>query len=448
MTPVIYSLPYDPTGDNPRNRVIREYHSLEEQIGMDYRVLTLDHGHFFVKDVELTDETGYNLKEEDFQCTAINAAATMDTGQEVAAIIIIVNPDVGSHIYVNASMVGGTYCSLTDAIAQSTLGLLNPTRLPTWRNVTGKPDKFDVSGHLHAMWELYGFEGMCEAIERLIRIKMQMAKAAYEVIYEEARSRVDYLEWVYEQLQEDLRRHIATQNAHRTTSTHIQLEKILNAPPITYEQSTTLGFNDAHNYLTVQGYKNMIQTNFIPMLQRHINDTNNPHRVNYTQLGVPSKNQIDVGLASKLTRGVTASSTHRVGGLSYANFYKRMREDLDAKWITSGIVPIRRLVKSVGGHLSGVTANNNTIIVPVTIRNYMPQRIRVVYVTGVSSSTAASTLGRTFTDNVITPIGSVGLCMVSYYYHRSGGGNGTGYYHDWRRLRAYIKTGTSSWSLL
>lgn len=446
MTPVIYSLPYDPQADNPRNRVLREYHDLSEQVGLDYRVITLDHGHFFVKHLEIVDDTGYELADADFQCVMVNAEATMATGQEVAAVVVIVNPNVSHKVFINASMVGGVYCNLTPTIAQASLGLLNPTRFPTWRNVENKPDKFDVGGHLHAMWELYGFEGMCNALDRIVQLKLLAARKRYEQIRDAHGAQLNALRDDNTTLNQQLAEHIAQPNPHDTTKTHVGLEHLANYRPINSSEAQTLGYNSNQRYLVVGKYREMIQTNFTPDLEQHVNDTNNPHRLTPAQVQTLSKAAIDSALNAKLTRGDNAVSSRRFEGRLYPAMYTYMRSNLPADYVTSGTFNIRRLVSSPGNTQSAVVGNNQTTNVYNLIRDHLTPNTRIVYLTGADGQDVPAVLLSTFANNVEYPVGTLALTMISYY-RQSYYGNGTNTY-NWSRLRVYIKATTSSWQVL
>lgn len=446
MTPVIYSLPYDPQADNPRNRVLREYHDLTEQVGLDYRVITLNHGHFFVKNLEIVDDTGYELAEADFQCVMVNAEATMATGQEVAAVVVIVNPNVSHKVFVNASMVGGIYCNLTPAIAQASLGLLNPTRFPTWRNVENKPDKFDVGGHLHAMWELYGFEGMCNALERIVELKLLATRKRYEELRDALAQRLDKLREENTELNRQLAEHIAQPNPHSTTKTHIGLSNLANYRPINTAEATTPGYNSNQRYLVVGGYRNMIQTNFTPDLEQHINDTNNPHRLTPDQVQTLSRAVIDSALDAKLTRGDNAVSSQRFEGRLYPAMYSYMRNNLPADYVTSGTFNISRLVGTPGNNQTAVVGNNQVTDVHTLIRNHITPNTRIVYLTGADGQNVPAVLLNTFANNTEFPVGTLALTMISYY-QQVGYGNGA-YTYTWNRLRVYIKASTTSWQIL
>lgn len=447
MTPIIYSLPYDAVGSLARNRVIHEYHDLTAQAGLQYRTFVLDHGYFYTDNVEIKDASGYNLLEDDFQCLVMSKEATLDTGLPTAAVVVILNPRVGHEVYINASMVGGPYCNINPAIAEMAAGLLNPTRKPTWRNIKNKPDKFEVGGHLHAMWELYGFEGYCNAIDRITDARMVISAKAYQTIREEYDIRMDGLELNLEQLMEDLRLHIAETNPHDVTVEQIALEKVQNYPIISVSEANQLGFSSLQRYLVPGRYKLVIDVNFTNFLTSHITNINNPHGVTAAQAGTRTIPETIVELNKKLGLYETAASANRVANNAYAAFYNLMRSNLNASEITTGIVNIQRICATAGiGADHGIIGNNQAVLLESAIVPLVKKGTKIVYLSGANGQNVAAVLANTYADISQYPVGTIALVMIRYYSNGSYG-NGALIYDLWR-LRAYTKVNSTAWSII
>jgi hypothetical protein len=382
MTPVIYALPFDPTRLLARNRVLREYHDLSLQAGLTYRTLVLNHGYFYTEHVEVMDSAGFVLTaDEDFQCVAISAEGGVETGFEMAAVIVITNPRVTQDVYVNASMVGGKYCDVTPAIADMSAGLLNPTRNPTWRNITGKPDEFEVGGHLHAMWELYGFEGFCTAIDRITIAKLAVSARTYQQVQIEYGAKMDILDDALSLLLLQLAEHLAAKNPHKVTKTQAGLSDVQNYSVVTSTEATTKGFTSASRYLTVQRFKQMLDVNAINDINAHINNTNNPHGVTAAQAGTLTTNEAEVQLSSRLDKTAKAISTYKLQGYDWNNLYNYTRTGLNGALITQGIVNMRRIVASQwpGGFCAKLTGS--CIATPPDGNSYMYEPISYTNVT-------------------------------------------------------------------
>lgn len=376
MTPVIYALPFDPTRLLPRNRVLREYHDLSRQAGLAYRTLVLNHGFFYTEHVEITDSAGFELtQDEDYQCVAMSAQGAVKTGFEVAAVIVITNPRVTQEVFVNASMVGGEFCDVTPAIADMSAGLLNPTRNPTWRNIDGKPDEFEVGGHLHAFWELYGFEGFCEAIDRITIAKLAVSARTYQQVQTEYDAKMDILDDAMDLLMQQLAEHLLAKNPHRVTKAQVGLSDVQNFSVITAAEAGTKGFSSPSRYLTVNRFKAMLDVNVLTDMTQHINNTNNPHGVTAAQAGTLTIDESEVALGTRLDKTAKAISTYKLQGYDWNNLYNYTRTNLNGALITYGIVSMKRIVASAwpGGFCAKL--NGSCVSVPSHGNSYMYEPI-------------------------------------------------------------------------
>lgn len=348
MIPVIFALPFDPTGSLARNRVLREYHSLSNQAGLKYRTLVLDNGYFYTEGVEIEDSAGFVLEvDKDFQCIGLSTDVdAMKTGKEICSVIVILNPRVTQDIFVNASMVGGKFCKVSPSIADMSAGLLNPTRNPTYKNIAGKPDEFEVGGHLHAMWELYGFEDFVESVDRITTAKAAQSATTYNNTVASYQSTMDVLGVQFDDLLNQLAIHINAANPHAVTKAQVGLSDVQNYPIVSSTEATTRGFNSNQRYLTVQRFKQMIDTNFVTDLTTHINRTDNPHKVTVAQAGTYTIQQSEGFLDQRLDLNATAVSTYKLEGYDYPALYNHTRTNLNANNITQGVVNIQRIVDS------------------------------------------------------------------------------------------------------
>jgi hypothetical protein len=448
MTPVIFALPFDSTRKLPRNRVLREYHDLSKQAGLTYRTFVLDHGYFYTEHLEISDSAGYELvPEEDFQCIAVSAKAQTLTGFEVCSVIVILNPRVTQDVFVNASMVGGEFCDVTPAIADMSAGLLNPTRNPTYRNITGKPDEFEVGGHLHAFWELYGFEGFCEAIDRITIAKLAVSARTYGVIGDDYDAKMARLDAELTALLAQLAVHLATVNPHKVTQTQVGLSDVQNFPVITATEASTLGFNSAQRYLTVQRFKTMLDVNFVNDLNAHINNNNNPHQVTAAQADTYTIPETEVGLGYRLDKTATAISTYKLQGYDWNNLYNYTRSGLNGGIITSGVVSMQRIV-AAGGLTSEhiVVGDNQVINIRDALNLFARKGTKMVYLQGANGADVGGILANTYADSVNYPAGTLALIMT-YYGGWWDYGNANESRQAWR-LQCWVKVDTYNWQAL
>jgi hypothetical protein len=448
MTPVIFALPFDSTRRLPRNRVQREYHDLRNQAGLTYRTLVLDNGHFYTDQLEIEDSTGYDLvPDEDFQMVGLSAEATAETGYEACSVIVILNPRVSAEVFVNASMVGGKYCDLIPAIASMSAGLLNPTRTPTWRNIEGKPDEFEVGGHLHAMWELYGFEGMVEAINRITVAKLAISARTYQQIQLGYDNQMDILNAEFDNLMLQLQQHLAADNPHRLTAAQVSLGTVENYSIVTSAEATTLGFNSKQRYLTVQRFKQMLDVNFLTDFNTHVARTDNPHRVTASQADTYTIPEIEGGLADRLDKGATAVSTYRLESSDWSQLMNYTKTNLNANNLTSGRIDTRRL--TLAGGLSAVhalTGDNQVVDLAAVINAYARRGTELAYLQGANGANIAAILQATMASTQIWPPGALCLVMIYYDGHWDAGNAAEGR-SAWR-LQCWVKVDTVNWQPL
>jgi len=359
MTPAIYALPFDATRTLPRNRMLREYHDLSDQANLPYRVLVLDHGYFYTHEMEIEDSMGFKLTQEvDYQCVGASAEAMKLTGFEVCSVVVILNPRVFDQVYVTASMVGGIYCDVTPALANISAGTVN-NRNPIYKDITNKPDAFEVGGHLHAMWELYGFQGQCAAIDRIRMARLAGSARKYNDILDDFNKRIDDLLRELNSSLGGLDDHLRASNPHRVTPAQIGLSDLANYPIITEAEANTPGFNSPQRYLTVGRYRQMLQVGITDEINNHVNDDNNPHKVTGAQIGTLSKAEFDAAATLRLNKSGRVKTTRKVLGYDWNSLYTYSRAGLSANQITEGIVDMRRLVNGAwpGGYCFKLTGS-------------------------------------------------------------------------------------------
>lgn len=448
MTPVIYALPFDPTGLLQRNRVLREYHNLSNQASLTYRTFVLDHGYFYTDNLEVEDSSGFLMTPDvDFQCIGVSSEATALTGKEVCSVIVILNPQITNEIFVNASMVGGEYCDVLPAIADMSAGLLNPTRNPTYRNIEGKPDTFEVGGHMHAMWELYGFEGMVDTLDRITGAKLSISARTYEATRLNFDTQMDVLDVDYNLLLLLLQQHLEASNPHQVTKTQVALNFVENYPVVSSIEAGTRGFNSKQRYLTVQRFKQMLDVNFIADLLTHTGLTNNPHHVTAAQANTLTIPEVEALLTQKLDKTALAVSTNRLEGSNWATLLNFVTTNMNAAQILSGQVNPERLTLNPNRfNFVGLVGNNQAVNLIDEISARAKRGTEIAYLQAAYGKNIAATLATTYSDTVIWPAGALAFVMM-YYNGGWGYGNTSESRSAWR-LQCWVKVDAVNWQSL
>lgn len=182
MPPVIVRYPLDPTGVNPDNLVIGEEHVLSSRLT---RSIAPIYGAYYAESMVLTDKaTNLQLvRNQQWFPAELYEVPTALYGKEVFALVIITDPSVSNTVTINYQAVGGEYGSSEEAIINLIETIELDNRPVTWPNVLLKPSEYPPSLHLHDIGDVYGFEYLVHALNR-IRMAVEYGDlASHEQIY-------------------------------------------------------------------------------------------------------------------------------------------------------------------------------------------------------------------------------------------------------------------------
>lgn len=158
----------DKTGQNPNNAVFGEIHTLTV---LSKRALSPIYGPFFTEEAHfsLYDDISNRqlVRGQDFLFVEILQEATMRFGKEIAQLIIITNSEVSNRVRVNYQVLGGLYQKTTDGLVNLYNTFLADDRAVDWLNVLNKPYEYPPSLHRHMLEDVYGFEPVVIALERI-----------------------------------------------------------------------------------------------------------------------------------------------------------------------------------------------------------------------------------------------------------------------------------------
>lgn len=342
MIPVLQALPFDKTAKSPNNRTKGEVHDLSPQYDLPYRIVVMEKGYFYTDDLYVIDNRGRVLKEDiDYQCLLMEPELSAKLGKAACAILVVTNPDVGNFLYVEAQMVGGRYCSLNTAILEQAANVIRSTnRKVLWRNLKDKPSSYRSNGHLHALWELFGFAPQTAILHRMTTAFNKMTKKEFDNLYAEFDIKFAAVKTDLNDIETRLTTHINDQNdPHDVTALQVQLELVYNASPATLAQAQTASGTVMNAYATPLRAAQSIATNFAPNLKSHIDDLNNPHQDTAAKLGTLTNIEMNQVANQYYNRGDTATFSTGLGGVPFATHYAQVRTNLPVWAITTGIFP-------------------------------------------------------------------------------------------------------------
>ena len=264
---MVIRYPLDETGTSPDNLVLNEPHELGSR---QVRCIALHYGAFFTESLRVRDAaTGQPLNSTQYYPAELYAVPTALYGKEICAIIVITDPTVSGNVLVDYQVLGGYYGASTQAIIQQLENLNLDDRPVSWPNIIDKPSEFPPTWHYHDAGDIFGFEFVVQALDRIRDAILMGDKASHDEIYRYIDRMYDELVDLIDRQGDALRAHIADKNnPHQTTPGKIgayttqqvdsliaSLRSELNTVVITVGAGTTLSSRSAYNrrYIGVSG---------------------------------------------------------------------------------------------------------------------------------------------------------------------------------------------------
>lgn len=465
MNPLLHALPFDPHGTSVNNRTTGELHDLNRQSRSPYRVIVMEKGHFFKNDLVVREATGRELKiDVDFQLTAVNAEASHITGQTVCAVLVVTNPKVKALISIDAQMVGGKYTAVDSAIGAMAEGVINNTRSVWWKNVEGKPDAFTPNGHLHALWEIYGFDEWIAQLHRIVKAILAKSRLAYEAIDTDQTGEYATLQQALDVIHNRFMSHLNNHNnPHRVTATQIGLDQLANYGVATEVEARAIGETITNKYMTVQRIAQHIDSNFSVALRSHITAMNNPHGVTAAQIGSLTSNEIVALIGRLLGLHETAVATSRLGGQLYSQMYATVRSNMDTSYLAQQRMSLDRLGYGGRDRTYVLRGDSTWVSLQSIFAAYARKPSMVLYMAGIqarpgaqegmdsgvpegtgdSTDFAMANIRAVYADINAYPIGTIVICHQNAWQN-NGTGNGGMYTTVYGVLLSAVRT-ASGW---
>lgn len=283
-------LPYrhdlDPTGLNPDNKVIGEIHDLPNRT---VRAIAPLYGGFFSETLIVRDRANglVLVKDVQYKTAEMLEFPTGRYGKEICSIILIKDTSVSAQVEVTYQALGGEYGYNVEAIIQMLNSLEMDNRPVAWPDITNKPDAFIPAAHYHDVGDVYGFEYVVHAIERLRSAIIMGDQASHDEIFR-------YIDTVAVDLNDRMTiveavtaAHTGnTSNPHAVTKTQVGLPLVENYQVASTAEAQTGTMNN--RYMTPLRTAEAIQALAGGAVSSHINNTNNPHATTKGQVGLGS----------------------------------------------------------------------------------------------------------------------------------------------------------------
>lgn len=327
MTELTY-LEVDLTGKNKANYFEGEVITLTQVPNRKHRVAVTCHGLFYSDSLVVRKTDGTLIDKKDYKTTFLHPVMSELTGQEIKAMIVITNPSIDNSIRISYQAVGLNGGLNVKQLKSALLEIANDNLEFTLDDIVGLPDAYVPKPHMNKWWQIYGLESMIENIDRISKMWPNGTKPLIDENLGYAAHFVDLIDTLIADYKNAVMQHINDfNNPHKVNKTQIGLELLNNWPMANVDQILD-GVNNA--YLPIGGVFHQLNATLIPDLNKHLTNYKNPHELTLEMLGLLSYAEIDDLYRNKLKRGTTAASSKLLGGYSSQQLYDATRKNLDA----------------------------------------------------------------------------------------------------------------------
>lgn len=177
----IIRYPLDITGTNLDNFINGEIHTLSDK---PVRALAPTYGAFFTESLKVFDNLNQHqlVRGTHYVCTELLQMPTELYGKEICYLILIIDPTISPEVVIQYQVLGGLYTHSSDAIINIYETIMKDNRPINWIDVLNKPLGYTPTQHLHDSRDIYGFEYLVTALERIRNAIITSDVPAYENI--------------------------------------------------------------------------------------------------------------------------------------------------------------------------------------------------------------------------------------------------------------------------
>lgn len=289
MTLPVIRYPLDLTGKSTENLVPWEEHALPARL---VRMVVPHHGAFFTESMVVVDvATGRTLvRGVDYYCGEKDKLKSLECGQEICCVVIIINQQVSNSVKASYQCYGGIESISAKAIIEVIASSSVDGTAVDWKtNVIGKPDRYIPAAHKTEAYTLYGMEYIRDAL-RGLRSGIEVGDDAIHRIFYEL---IDMLEVDSKLDTDDIKRQL-----------DIHVASFNNPHHVTAAQADT--------YLSteIDALLNTVKS----ATDTHVARRNNPHGVTPDQVDTYTKVRVDTDLttlSNTISGGITTHAALR-----------------------------------------------------------------------------------------------------------------------------------------
>lgn len=306
VAPVI-QYPLDLTGKAATNLIAGEVHDLS---ALTSKAFVTNSGPFFVNGLVVRNQANGQVltTKTQYIATQLLVDMTLRTGLDICSVIVITDTTLPSNLVVSVDYqaLGGAYSGSVNAI-QQLIDALNLGNMPVyWADVIGKPVLFPPTPHLHDMGDVYGFEYITAALERLVQAVYTGDAAQFQAVYDYVNHEADLINGQIATVTSALTAHLTDfNNPHQVTKTQAGLGSVDNFATASAAQGQA---GTATNlFMTPASTSAAITAQAGSMLAAHIANHSNPHAVTAAQVGLGNVSNFATASTADATAGTATN---------------------------------------------------------------------------------------------------------------------------------------------
>ncbi|AEH03575.1 virion structural protein [Pseudomonas phage PhiPA3] len=435
MTDTYVSLPLDKTGRDPNNLMGSEEHTLVATPNFPYKIITLYHGGFYLRDLRVYDAQYKRLvKDVDYIVTYYHKDASEYIGLDICSAIVFLDKTRTGKVYTSAQMVGGDLAfSFTVVNDYVQFYRSKPANyIPVSKDYNGN-EPIWKPGELEAeRWHLDTYQPFNNELDRIARA-ITGSIGDYETDYHN--NVVSAYNQFMARFDNRLDNHINDKNnphQDNKSQTEIGLPRLQNFKVATQAEANAAASNTL--YLTPKLSAGIVTTLALTPLNNHINSTGNVHRVTLAQLNTPSKDTVDATVNTKYLRNETVEGANLGlfnGGYRDWNYMStEFRRNIPAQNFVAGgangYMPPRRIGRGNPDGNSAMHSDGSWWSWPAIFARYGTTTRSAVYIMTMGNVTPAQAhaIATSQSFAYTAPIGSI----IFYNLNETltwGRGNGT-----------------------
>ncbi|QQV92006.1 virion structural protein [Klebsiella phage vB_KpM_FBKp24] len=263
---IVFPYDFDPYQENSSNQISSEAHTITAANGTDFNFIVPRYAPFFRRGfVCRNTTTGVTLRPDVDYFFGFRFDQIIVSGSQlpVYGAIVFNDKSLSANIEIDYHTLGGEFCLDENSILQLMANKAQDPRSLQWGAVVNLPTEFPPIAHRHDADDMTGFSEVISAIYSLSDSQTAGFNKAMQSLLE----------------------HIADHNnPHHITLADLGIDDLGNLVPASKEQAE--GGTDNTYYMTSLRTSQQFQAIFQPMLQEHEDDQSNPHGVTKAQVGL------------------------------------------------------------------------------------------------------------------------------------------------------------------